>query len=225
MKTELLNEQRRIYKSNFMLFKDSPQGTFQNNQETQYLRFERLMKNILPQSGRFSIHDIGSGVADLHKFLLTRNVEHEYSGTEIVEEMNDTAKAKYPYINLYNRDLLNEEVEDTYNFVALSGVFNMPGAVDDDHWREFCYLMIAKMFSMCTDGIVFNFLTTHNTFSAPNLTYFQPVELFRYCIQNLSRFVMLDHAYPLYEASITVFTQDYVQNRFTEDAFNKYLSR
>ena len=216
MKTKLIEEQKRIYQRSFDLFGDSARGTYQNNQETQVLRFERVMKNILPQNRCFSIHDVGSGVAELHQFLLNRHVEHAYSGTEIVADMISKAKARFPYIEINNRDILTEDIEDKYEYVVLSGVFNLPGSVEEDDWKLFCFSMIKKMYEMCTDGMVFNFLTTHNTFTAPDLYYFHPMELFQYCVRNLSRFVLLDHAYPLYEGTITVFTENHIQKRFNK---------
>lgn len=224
MNKGIIDEQQRVYTENFKIFGDSPRGTFQNDRHTQHLRFERLLSHIAPQEGRFTIHDVGCGIAHLHDFLLDRDIAHEYSGTEIVQEMIDAARAKHPGVRFYNRDILLESCEDEYDYVVLSGVFNIPGNVPVPDWKQFAFALISKMFSMCRRAIAFNFLTAHNTFSSPDLAYFKPEEIFEFCVENLSRFVVLDHGYPLYEFSITVWKPGYVKSRYPEDAFSRYFA-
>ena len=101
MNESLLDNQRKAYSENFSKYGPTPMGTYQNNIETQYLRFERLIKNLRKELDNTRIHDIGSGTCDFHKYLLDNNIPHEYSGTEIVQEMIDYSLSQYTEIELF----------------------------------------------------------------------------------------------------------------------------
>ena len=116
-------------------------------------------------------------------------------------------------------------VDDVHDVVVLSGVLNRPGGVPQEDWGPFCYELIRKMFGMAQQGISFNFLTSHNTFSDPALFYLDPGEVLSFCIENLSRFVRVDHGYALFESTVTVFRSGYVRSGCRGEAFDKYFSR
>lgn len=223
MSDKIINEQVKVYQPAFMQHGDSPQGTHQNNRETQYLRFQMLTGHLLNDHTQNSIEDIGCGVCDLYRYLKDKNLKFTYSGTEIVNEMIALAKSKYPEVVVKNRDILKESAPGKYDFVVLSGTLNMPGDVESEEWEKFSLSLISSMYGMCNKAIAFNFLTSHRTYSSPGVHYFDPSELLDYCIKNLSRFVELKHNYPLYEGTITVYRESYVQEQFQDPAFAKYF--
>jgi hypothetical protein len=72
-------------------------------------------------------------------------------------------------------------------------------------------------------GIAFNFLSSYRTYSDPLLYYFDPKEMFDFATTQLSRFVVLDASYPLYECTVTVFNQDYMAAFYGHDDLKKYF--
>jgi len=222
MINEIINNQRNAYSETFQNYGATPQGTYQNNIETQNLRFERITKHILQYLNGCSIHDIGSGLCDFHNYLQLNDINHFYSGTEIVQEMIDYSLKKYNDIKLYNRDFLLVEKE-LYDFIVLSGTLNMTHGIDKKIWKKYCLNLIEKMFSMSSKGIVFNFLTSYNTFSQEDLIYFNPAKMLDFCIKKLSRFVVIDQSYPLYEVTITVLKKDFVKSIYKNECFDKYF--
>ncbi|MBI3557894.1 MAG: class I SAM-dependent methyltransferase [Deltaproteobacteria bacterium] len=224
MSSDIIREQIASYQANYLEHGDTPKGVHWNNVETQTLRFDRLLAHFPVRKKRFSLHDVGSGSCDLHKHLLAQNIAHDYVGTEIVPEMVASSRCRYPAIKVFNRDLLSDPVE-TCDVVMLSGAFNMPGSVSSKEWEEYALRMISKMFETSRWGIAFNFLSAYRTFSAEELHYFDPKSIFDYCMKNLSRFVTLDHGYPLFEATVTVHTREFMQEQFAASAFDKYLER
>jgi len=66
---------------------------------------------------------------------------------------------------------------------------------------------------MSSIGISFNFLTSYCTYFNESLFYLDPSKVLKFCIENLSRFVILDHCYPLYEYTVTVFSKDYIREK------------
>ena len=222
MKNTIIEYQRKVIGETFSKYGPTPMGTYQNNTETQYLRFEKLIRNIKSYIIGGSIHDVGTGICDLHKYLLSQNINHIYSGTDIVQEMIDYSLKNYPDIKLYNRDLISVS-DESYDFLVLSGTMNNVHELDKKIWEEYCYSLIMKMFSMCTKGIVFNFLTSYNTFTHDDLLYFDPCKMLDFCIKNLSRFVVVDHAYPLYEVTITVYKKDFFKSIYSGEHYEKYF--
>lgn len=222
MNNTLIENQRLAYKEAFVKYGASPKSTYQNNIETQYLRFERLIKNIKEDLQFATIHDIGSGMCDLHKFLLANKIEHYYSGTEIVQEMIDYSLKLFENIILYNRDFLEVDGE-SYDYIFLSGTFNLKLNAINDDWYKWTLDVIKKMYLLANKAIAFNCLTTYNTFSQDSLMYYNPQSILDYCITNLSRFTVLDTSYPLYEFTITIFKPDFIETKYKDPAFNKYF--
>ncbi len=225
MTKKIIDAQINAYQPAFIKHGDSPKGTHQNNRETQYLRFQILTENLLDNQTHCTIEDIGCGICDLYGYLKEKDLKFTYSGTEIVVEMIQLAKEKYPEITVEKRDILNEAGQSKFDFVVSSGMFNMPGNVEHEDWKAFCLSIINRMYSMCNKAISFNFLTSHRTFTDPDLFYFDPSELLDYCIKSLSRFVEIKHSYPLYEGTITVYREDYLRDKYNDPAFAKYFIR
>lgn len=224
--TSIIEAQRDAYRSNFLLHGDTPLGTYQNNQVTQHLRFDCLIRHLVPHIGPgTTMHDVGSGLCDLYHFLELRDLAHDvsYSGTEIVQDMIDLSLKKYPKLTLFNRNFLDPANNDRYDFVVLSGTFNLLGGVDETAWKAMCLAIIEKMFQSANKAIAFNFLTSYRTFSDPTLYYFDPREIFDFASRKLSRFVNLEASTPLYECTVTVFKKDYLAGFYAHRDLAKYF--
>jgi hypothetical protein len=222
MNTIIIENQRKAYRESFFRYGESPRGVKWNNIETQYLRFERLiyyLRNYLKNS---TIHDIGSGLCDFHKFLLKNKIKHKYSGSEIVQEMIDYSLIKFNDITLYNQDFLKISKEK-YDFIFLSGTLNLKLNTLHSEWERYSYELINKMFQHAKKAIVFNCLNIFNTFSDDELMYFNPLDVLDYCIKNLSRFVIIDNSYPLYEFTVTIFKKEFIEENYKGKHFKKYF--
>jgi hypothetical protein len=215
--------QRKSYQNRFKEYGATPNGVYWNNKETQYQRFERLVANFDLSSSCPSIHDVGSGVCDFHSYLNSKKINHEYSGTEIVQEMIDHSLSEYPDIELFNRDIVLDNISNKYDYVFLSGTLNLLNGQEEEVWKEYCYALIKKMYSISRKGIAFNCLTTYSTFADPSLNYLDPKDIFDFCQTNLSRFVILDHGYPFFEFTVTVYRLEYLAEKFPSEEYSKYL--
>ena len=232
MTTAIIEKQRKLYGENFQIYGDTPNGFYWNNTETQELRFSRLMRTVLQYENTackspsaFSLHEVGCGTADLHHYLLRNEISHEYSGTEIVPEMIEVCRTKFPRVKILERDIACENSRESYDYLVLSGVLNLRGDTNEKDWKNYCMRLLSKMFTMSERGIAFNFLTSYTTTPQnPTLQYFAPHRLFEFCHENLSRFIEIDTIYPLYEVTITVFKEEWIQESFSNTAFQKYFS-
>lgn len=221
---KIILDQIMIYRDNFLANKDSSLGTFQNDRVTQHMRFEHIIKpfkEIL--NDEITFHDLGCGSCDMYEYMQQNNINCKYSGTEIVQEMIDYAKQKFPDIELHNRDVLKDDSTDKYDIVAFSGGLYLPGNIPKDEWKKFVFDIINKMWDMSSIGISFNLLSTYSTYKNDKLFYIDPNEMFDYCCKRFSRFVIIDHSYPLYEWTIAIFKQEYIQKKYTQPKLKKYL--
>ena len=222
----IIAAQASAYRAEFVKHGDTPLGTHQGDRASLDLRFEALMRNIAPHLGAgATLHEVGSGLCDLYGFLKSRGLDGRvsYSGTEIVQEMIDHAARKYPEVKLGNRNFLDASPDERYDFVVLSGALNLLAGVDGEVWKTMCLALIRKMFLQAERAIAFNFLTSYRTYSDPLLYYFDPKEMFDFATAQLSRFVVLDASYPLYECTVTVFNKDYMAALNGHDDLKKYF--
>ncbi|MES2691195.1 MAG: class I SAM-dependent methyltransferase [Bacteroidota bacterium] len=222
--SDIIKKQLEAYQPNFLKHGSSPEGTFQNNSTTQFERFNQLLLPLLnAKPDGFTICDIGSGIADLHRYLTDNGIKHQYTGVEIVPEMVEVSKEKYPEARFLNVDLLDENFTEQFDFVVLSGTFNIPGSVSKKEWEQFILDVIKKMFSISRIGISFNTLTSYSTFNADELFYQDPSKILHFIQAELSRFCIINTAYPLYEVSYSVFKKEFLKNKYPHPDFAKYF--
>ena len=214
--------QRDLYQESLDEHGDSPCSTRWNDPVTQHLRFERLVKEIEPFLPGNSVYDVGCGFGELGGYLAQLGAGCTYSGIEIVAGMADMGRARLG-VDIIVDDFIARDYEVHYDFVVASGVFNMPGEVESDEWNLYCQAMTKKMFTLAGKGIVFNGLTTFCDFRRDDLHYWDPAQVLSFCQSELSRFCILDHAYPLYEWTLTVFRQDFVRDAYTQHELAKYF--
>jgi len=219
---KVINSQRMIYDAQIKAFGDSPESTHNQLVEIQNLRFERLLSNINLDSEN-TIHDVGCGICDLYQYLNIQNSKLIYSGTDIVPAMKDLVNAKFPELEYHLRDIIEDKVEDTYDYVVLSGTFNLPGSIDRNVWLKFTRKMILSMYKMAKKGIAFNFLSKKADFYNPEMFYESVEDIFDFTVKNMSRHVLIDHAYPLYEFSCTVLKQESIREMYSHLTFDKYF--
>ena len=218
---KLIKAQLDIYDSQIKKYGDSPQSTHNQLLEIQNLRFERLLANINTDKN-YSVHDVGCGICDMYNYLKKRKYKLIYSGTDIVPAMKKMAINKFPELEYHIRDIIQDRVEETYDYVVLSGTFNLPGDINHKEWKDFTRSMIISMFKIANKGIAFNFLSQNADFYNSKMYYESISEITSFCLKNFSRFIYVDHAYPLHEFTLTVLKPKAVKQRYTNKTFNKY---
>ena len=128
------------------------------------------------------------------------------------------------YSNLAGKKCLTIIGTEGDDILVLSGIFNLKVDVPSATWKSYVEETLVKIFQMSKIGVSFNFLTDCSNVSDSELQYYDPREMFDFCHTNLSRFINIDHSYPLYEFSVTVFKPHYIEKENTHDNFKKYFS-
>ena len=223
--SDIIRKQIDAYRPNFLEHGDTPRGTYQNNTTTQNERFGRLLRH-LEEYGpeHFSVCDVGCGMADLHRYMNANAISHDYTGIEIVPEMVEQTRSKYPDIEVLDVDLQTHDFRSVFDFCVLSGTFNLPGDVSETGWEEFVLNTIERMYGLAGIGISFNLLTSYSTFKAKELFYADPAEIYDFLQKKLSRFIMVDTTSPLFELTFTVLRPEAVRARYDHPDLKKYFS-
>lgn len=183
------------YRGLFEKYGDTPEAT-QWTREGQLFRLHKLME--IADLRNCRVLDLGCGLGAFYPLLLERFGALDYTGVDLVPEMIAHAARKYPRARFLCRDLATAGLEETFDYVLICGVFNnaMPDA--GGFMRE----LLTAGFKHCRLGMGFNFLSTHVNFTDPEMAYHDPAQVLDFCIQNLTRKVVLHHHYERVDVAV-----------------------
>ena len=137
------------YRELFLKYGDTPEGVQYSDFEGQRFRFEKLTQ-IADLTGR-RVLDLGCGLGHLYPFLLAKFGEVDYTGIDIMPEVITFAAQKYPHARFLCRDILQEDIDEDFDYVLIYGVFN--NAIPD--CTAFLQEMISAAFRHCKMGLGF----------------------------------------------------------------------
>jgi SAM-dependent methyltransferase len=185
---------------------DTPAAVQQSSIETQDRRLT-VLAEIGPVADA-EILDFGCGAGRLLHVLQQRFAfTGDYTGYDLSHELLRIARAKHPAMRWERRDIFTEGVGGEYDYVFISGVFN--NRIANNHM--FLQQTLETLFPCARRGLAFNALSAYVDYRDPELYYFDPEEIFRFCKEHLSAAVTLRHDYeikpdaPLYEFTAYVY--------------------
>ena len=192
--------------------------------EHKKLRYNNLLK-IIDCNQEFSIHDVGCGIGNLLEYMDENLKDHHfiYSGSEIVKEFYDYCREAYPGNKFFLRNIADKSFEDKYDYIVLSGIFHQMRNISIKDWEEFYRNLIKNSFQMSKKGIAFNFVTEFVDFYQPGIYYCNINKLINFINDNLSRFFVINHSYPLYELTVFVYKEAFIKSKYKEIEFEKYF--
>ena len=124
-----------------------------NSRYSQTIRYDILSDNLKKHDG--SICDVGCGFGDFFHYLNSKNSFLRYTGIDISANMIVLAQKAYPLGNfrcLYLADIL---INNTFDYVVASGIFNLHMI---DHENSILNT-IKQMIQCANSSIRFNILT------------------------------------------------------------------
>jgi SAM-dependent methyltransferase len=197
-----------LYKDLYKKFGVSPSSVKARNTNQQNLRFKHLL-NLIEIKKNDKVLDVGCGLGDLSYYLKKNKISCNYLGVDFVEEFIHAATTLYGNnkTKFLKFDIDKNKFPKNYDWLILSGLFNDK----TKNSEKFMYKIIKKMFLSSKKGIVFNGLTKYVDYEDKKLFYNYPDKILKFCINNLSKYVVLKTNYQLkkniipFEYSIAVF--------------------
>jgi SAM-dependent methyltransferase len=182
----------------------TPRGVDWNDDDSQELRFERLLE-LVGDAEEFSLNDYGCGYGALLEHLVREGRAVRYAGFDISPAMIATARQRHeeaPHAT-FTTEIAELRPAD---FTVASGVFNVKLDTPEDEWGRYVLEMIDQMAGLSVAGMALNALTSHTDPGRrrPDLYYADPAALLDRCLRSYSRDVALRHDYALYEFTILV---------------------
>jgi SAM-dependent methyltransferase len=179
----------------------SPRGSDWNSETSQNIRFDQLLKVV--EAPSFSILDYGCGYGALADYLITKGLDADYYGYDILESAIETARKAHA--GKPRRTFFTDTSQlPICDYTIASGIFNFRGEQSFADWTEYVLSVLNEFNQLSRRGFSSNFLTKYSDADKmrSDLYYADPLFLFDYCKRNFSKNVALLHDYRLYDFTI-----------------------
>lgn len=172
-------EQEKVierYSTRFAEYGYSPK-TLGWDKGKQNVRYETLLKGFELQGKK--ILDIGCGFGDANIHLKSLGVDYNYTGIDLVDVL--VAKGKEIYaqdtnINFVVGDFLSYQFNEEFDIIIASGIFNFKMEGNNANQQFICDV-IGKAFSMCREGISFDFLSNKVDYELAHTFHSDPCDI------------------------------------------------
>lgn len=174
------------------------------DEESQLLRFRKLVQIFSTEQDGYSVNDWGCGYAAMYNYL-NKHISgcSRYYGYDISKEMLQKVRELHPQ-DVKIKLIQSSEIVTKADYTFVSGTFNVRFKETDDVWDDYIKETLIALAKQTTKGLSFNLLSTFVDWKQENLFYANPSDYFDFCKKNLSSYVTLVHDYPLYEWTMLV---------------------
>jgi hypothetical protein len=105
----------------------------------------------------------------------------------------------------------------------MSGVFHQMGTSSKMSWETYMFDILRQSYELSTKGIAWNFLSQKAEYETKGNYYASVSNMINFVSNNLSRFFVIQHNYPLFEATMFAYHPKYIAEKYPQRQFNKYL--
>ena len=151
--------------------------------------------------------DFGCGASHLYEYILTRRMDRiSYSGLDLSEKFIELSKSKFPAVNYYCVDLLNEDTTiPNFDYIVMNGVFTEKCGLSFDEMFSYFKRLVAKVFEHAEVGIAFNAMSKQVDWERDDLFHLPFDILASFLSRKLSRNFIFRHDYGLYQYTTYVY--------------------
>lgn len=176
-----------FYEKNLLLLGDRPEA-LRWSPQGQLLRYN-LFLELSEDLHVKKVLDYGCGKGDFYGFLKDRGISTAYTGIDITPALIELARKKYPECVFRVMDILDDPIDEDFDYVFVCGVFNNK----IDGIEEITRSTIKRLFERTRIGLAFNLLSSYAIEKHPELNYADPSDALSFAIEELSPYVSLRH--------------------------------
>jgi trans-aconitate methyltransferase len=218
--------QARYYGELYEKHGSSVQAVASGKQAYKDLRYEKLSR-VLARDTKCSVYDVGFGLGHFYEYLKNRFPEKQirYGGAEVTPAFVEHCRKAYPECDFALLDIQGHPLPDKYNYLIFGGTFYHLANSSPDEYIDYVKRVLTNGWLSCDRGMAFNLVTEYVDYRHDSLFYPPIVEVIDFVAKKLSRFFVVDHASPLYEYTITVWREEYMESLYVDDVFSKYFKK
>jgi|GEM_PF-70273 len=208
-KSMITQDLAQHYSRKFTEFGPTPEGVDWKRKEDVWIRYDKMLAVIDPFSKYkkedISFLDVGCGYGGLYEYAKEKEIVLDYTGIDVAQNMIEYALSKFHDARFYCEDIFSFTPAKPFDYVVCNGILTQKLSTSILDMDLFAHALVKKLFELCKIGIAFNVMTTKVNFTVNNLYYRNPIELFAYCLNEISRKIKIDHSYPLYEYTLYIY--------------------
>lgn len=148
-----------------------------------------------------SVLDLGCGFGDFYAYLQEYDLKVHYVGYDIVPELINIGRKKYPFAEFVVKDIEIESFPE-FDFIVSSSAFNLPLKQEDNY--TFVENILRLCFAHAKRGVAIDFLTSYVDFESSEGFHYNPERIFALA-KKITKRVCLRHDYPLYEFCVYLY--------------------
>ncbi len=170
-------------------------------------RYKIMLNIIINKNVYNSLLDFGAGCGGLNEFILSNKLDIKYSALDISKIYCDKLKEKFKDINIYNIDILKNNIDiiPNFDYIVMNGVFTEKRNLSDNEMWDFLTNTIVKIFNKADIGICFNVMTPNVDWKDENLYYLSFDKITKFIKDNLSKNFIINQSYGLWEYTIYIY--------------------
>jgi SAM-dependent methyltransferase len=202
---KIIEEVNKYYTEKVLEHGPTPKGVDWNGEHSQQIRFKQLVSLINEEESykNPSVLDFGCGFGSLLSYFKKNELNLDYIGYDISQEMLKQAKIIFP-----NDGSWISSLPDNLNvdYVIASGLFNVKQEQSQIEWENYIFNTLDLINKISIKGFSFNILSTYSDveFMKNYLYYASPELFFKHCKLNYSKQVAILHDYDLYEFTLII---------------------
>jgi SAM-dependent methyltransferase len=158
-------------------------------------------------TGKVSLLDFGCGASHLYEYILRHRLDNiEYSGLDLSEKFIRLSTSKFPSVNYYCLDILDDHADiPDFDYILVNGVFTEKRELSFEEMFAYFKRVVSRVFGKTRVGIAFNVMSSHVDWERDDLFHLPLDTLAAFLTKELTRDFIIRNDYGLYEYTTYVY--------------------
>ena len=203
---DYISKMNKHYNNCFSRYGSVPQGAaWGGDQERNLRRDDAFLDFFKKNVNKYeSILDVGCGYGRSYALLNRQNIEVDYYGIDILDKYIKYCQNTYKKCTFWCGDFLYYPIKRNFDYVIAYGIFNYKGDSSLKSVSKIVRETVRKMYLLSNKCTIINMISSHVNFFADGMFYMNPVEIFSWCLNELTSSVVIEHS-KIVEYEYTIF--------------------